>query len=1203
MNYRRSQSGVALVITLIMLSVITLIAVAFLALSQRERSSISSTMTATEAEAMANAALNRAHGDILAQMSSFIATNINAAGQLTRLALGPDLSVSLTGTNTYNNLTNMGTADYQVLTNLLYDPSPPVFSTNRIGSYEHVGYIDLNRNGRFDPTGWFDVLDSNGNPTGQTNFVIGDPQWIGVTARPNEPHSSSNRFIGRYAYLIIPVGRTLDVDFIHSNGKQAVPAPLSGFYRHDGHGSWEINLAAFLTDLNTNQWTYPPPPNGYNPDINVASRGTGFDDAREILSFRYRGALPSAQDIFGSAASIFEQDGIDQFANGAGAENDVANTPWPGAPNAQHFFSLHDFFNDKSTNYPGFTNHLFLASTKNDSFNRYTFYRMLAQLATDSAPEKRQVRRQPNGDFVDNARINLNYDNLAPSTAERFTNWSAETFFHTTADRLLRTYGFADNNNNPLSVTNLPVWRIEGGAPTNYYTPAVHRILQMTLNIFDAMTNRTDGAFEYPFYPTALRPLFQKRPNGEVFIIGYQEVLPGNAMQVTNALYWRDLNDPNDRNNLQKDDFVYGVPILIGAKKGYPNFNQFTFQTDIQFERRVQVWKDAGASLPTHAAQMFFVGVSNSFGLEAWNSYSNAFTRPLEMFTGLEVNSSLSNDEGFQTTNSYSISDYRGPSMNPLPIPWPGGQFRGVGPAANKLWTNQVVVPYRVYKDGQLLPGTNIWDVDFTMPQWVLSNSVHVRFFLFDKGHLVDAVGLAPVNLSTNITASIAGSGYYASLWATNKVRGQGSLQAITMTRGVETQLGISQGAVTFGNIPWDNFGNWNNTTLAQSGFRTFLTVASNSPVAITNQGFTPQIKVYRRIDWRANDPLVHHMDEDLRRDRESKPLFTGASTLFAGKRLVFDLGETNSPEYAPWRPDPSGDLSKTVLYANPFNTDPNITSSDAWDFPTNEYASIKFPSIGWLGRVHRGTPWQTIYLKPAAAHLPVDPTFNNWGQVHHSMRAHPTNDWKLADIFTVAPHPNASRGRMSVNQTNLAGWSAVLSGIEIPMADSGGSVVTNIIEPAVNDPRLDQLVTAINGRRQQLPGEVFSSLAEFVSVPELTLASPYLMSGGTTFAPQNRPLGDADYEALLEKILSLVKPGEPRFLIYAFGQSLKPAPQSILTDRDFLRLCINYEVTGELATRAVMRVDMVPVQNPPAGQPAVRPQAVIESFNILPPD
>ena len=34
---------------------------------------------------------------------------------------------------------------------------------------------------------------------------------------------------------------------------------------------------------------------------------------------------------------------------------------------------------------------------------------------------------------------------------------------------------------------------------------------------------------------------------------------------------------------------------------------------------------------------------------------------------------------------------------------------------------------------------------------------------------------------------------------------------------------------------------------------------------------------------------------------------------------------------------------------------------SDYWDFPTNLLSNLS-----WLGRVHRGTPWQTLYLKSA---------------------------------------------------------------------------------------------------------------------------------------------------------------------------------------------------------------------------------------------
>ena len=46
----------------------------------------------------------------------------------------------------------------------------------------------------------------------------------------------------------------------------------------------------------------------------------------------------------------------------------------------------------------------------------------------------------------------------------------------------------------------------------------------------------------------------------------------------------------------------------------------------------------------------------------------------------------------------------------------------------------------------------------------------------------------------------------------------------------------------------------------------------------------------------------------------------------------------------------------------NPYNLalkDPLVYSSDYWNFPTGQPLNLN-----WLGQVHRGTPWQTIYLK-----------------------------------------------------------------------------------------------------------------------------------------------------------------------------------------------------------------------------------------------
>src|SRR5690606_5482616 len=98
------------------------------------------------------------------------------------------------------------------------------------------------------------------------------------------------------------------------------------------------------------------------------------------------------------------------------------------------------------------------------------------------------------------------------------------------------------------------------------------------------------------------------------------------------------------------------------------------------------------------------------------------------------------------------------------------------------------------------------------------------------------------------------------------------------------------------------------------------------------------------------------------------------------------------------------------------------------------------FANIGELGRIHRGTPWQTLYLKSiytlqntpngvTAVPLPgTHPT--EWKKWAGSVGTHPMHDWKLLDVFTTAAHENATRGLLSVNQTNRAAWSAVLSGV-----------------------------------------------------------------------------------------------------------------------------------------------------------------------------
>jgi hypothetical protein len=131
------------------------------------------------------------------------------------------------------------------------------------------------------------------------------------------------------------------------------------------------------------------------------------------------------------------------------------------------------------------------------------------------------------------------------------------------------------------------------------------------------------------------------------------------------------------------------------------------------------------------------------------------------------------------------------------------------------------------------------------------------------------------------------------------------------------------------------------------------------------------------------------------------------------------------------------------------------------------------------------------------------------------------------------------------------------------------------------------------------------------LSTPELTVESPFLNYDTNKFDlndPQRAyGIPDEVYERIPQQVLSLLKSDEPRFVVYTFGQSLRPADRSIVTASGFYNICTNYQITGEVAAKAVMRLEEVP--SPPdrpqllgvPGYPKAR--VVVESYNLLPPD
>jgi hypothetical protein len=1268
---RNSQQGVALVITLILLSVITFLTVTFLVVTRREREQTQAQSNQTDASLAADAAVEQAKAMIVASMLArtngqdfglLVSTNyINTDGFDSRPGV-PDL----TNVNYDYQRGGGGLTPKMViqnLENLQILPRPPVYiTTNKLLPPDFRYYIDLNRNGVHDTNGFGTnyVGGSFKDPLGNqfpTTVFVGDPEWIGVLDKPYLPHSSSNQFVARYAFFAVPIGNDLDLNYIHNDAKlPKASSPFSiGYFRNQGFGSWEINLAAFLFYLNTNEWgnniLNGKPFYSYTTDINANSIGAAFSAAKSLLAYRYNNGvqnnylnLNSANTLFGiPLVNALESDYIDSYTHGPlwvtthGLTNDPDSVllarSWPGSDTPSHFFSSQDLFNPDPLNLlmgPEFVQPLLQAGLDtNNSYDRYTFYRMFQQMGFGSAPET-------------GGKINLNYVNVGGVGATNFIAWDPTQFFTNAADVMLRSLA----TNNPglypadLSITNIPLY------PNNFYTPAVNRLLQLAANIYDASTNVvTNGVAP----PDIFRPLFSVQmttdkgvPITNVLVSGYEPVkattVPHSlAINVPDGNYTlsRPLALPDDLQQIVSQGGVtnlYGVPYIVGAKKGLPNFNEMSYEVISQITRRVQINKVAAGTPRTgwKTNQMYQVGVSNIVGLEAWNSYSNTyparmnviFADDLRMF--LSVTNEHSNPPNItvystnlsfgQPVGSFVIAtNYIIPALS-----WPGFP-NSSAPSANaaSFWTlksNVFFVPDLVYVRAiPALVATNsalafepIPQAGQQVPHFLLNVANRLRAIIMDPDtHLVlDYVQLGQATNFTDLTAELTAGNNDSEVgvWNTNFSATTG------IPLGIQRQLDVSMGNFAVSTIVWQDATGENispgSMNAAVNGFSTWY----NSPAAGTNLvavlPFTPTAKFSQTWTYQANDPLVHYTLGDLNdpsalQGQTNHIVPPNNPTMVSSNAPLPNIGQVNV-RYHPWGYFPN--QTTDPGFNNLAVKDPQITRSDDWDFPTNKYANI-----GWLGRVHRGTPWQTVYLKSA----PIDKnTWTQWtGNTNQadSIVSQPTNDWKLLDLFTAAPDDNAARGRMSVNQTNFAAWAAIFNGVVAltPTNDTNPPrLIPVVIDTNGNDPNMALLINAINTRRAtnyagNTPFGVFTNLGDILSVPELTVASPFI---NTNNDPQGQVMSDGVYERIPQQVLGLLKVGQPRYVIYAYGQSLKPADHSILQSSAVpgaFGLCTNYQITGELETRTVVRFD----NSPMAGSKITQPRAVIESFNVLPPE
>jgi hypothetical protein len=534
----------------------------------------------------------------------------------------------------------------------------------------------------------------------------------------------------------------------------------------------------------------------------------------------------------------------------------------------------------------------------------------------------------------------------------------------------------------------------------------------------------------------------------------------------------------------------------------------------------------------------------------------------------------------------------------------------------------------------------------YPQPHWGLTMINNLQVIMVDHatGRLIDYVQLSGPNSIRDLTAEIL-NGWdtvvqdkidtgYNSQWDTNLING--------IPNGFASQYTVSQGngsptpyvAKYWGQDQQSAYDQMNAFLAFTMGSGAFtLTYPGYVPhpdqiaaAKMTNamqMAYTPTATVVQDIVWQANDPLVHYMASDL-----NNP--TAGNGLRIYLNWPGNLGQLNQ-RYMPWGGNPSTGVGTNMLAIK----DPLVSCSDNWDFPTN-----KFPTVGWLGRVHRGTPWQTVYLK-ASDVLSYPNNFGvygnngpnlwvNWtGNVNpfEATNTAPKKDRLLFDLFTTAFNDNATRGTLSVNvgptNANLAAWSALFAGVVVPTNLVGGYTIVNPAGvynptlPLAQQPAIVQIVQGINQRRTTFTNAdglvgTFEHVGDILAVPALTEQSPFFAG-----LDPNAQISDELMEWLPQQTMSLLRASSsPRYVIYCYGQALKPAPNSIYTGGGpFFGMVTNYQVVSEIATRAVVRFNsamtnvIVGTNNLVGGTnwfsvPVVtNNNAVIESFNILPPD
>ena len=689
--------------------------------------------------------------------------------------------------------------------------------------------------------------------------------------------------------------------------------------------------------------------------------------------------------------------------------------------------------------------------------------------------------------------------------------------------------------------------------PTNQYTPAVHRLLQVAANLYDATTNRVDLKSESPFMPHVFSPAFRRSGSGlnaQIWISGYVEETDTSVL--TKPII--DLTDPIQAQQISVSLFgvgdtnhvIHGIPLIIGAKKGLPNFNEFALENALQVTRRLEFRRNNTNSPVNATNQLYIFGISGNLGVEAWNSYSNTYPRALQMIVSGDIGLAVTNELGSVTYTNYFVMS----AVTNLPAStWTGYTTNAPAllihsfqiPLSNNISFLQTNIGFLQSAIGfedvtnlnpQLVGNT------FPVPQWFINLRTRLRYILVDTelNRIVDYVSVSSAEQPLDLTYRLAGNKQgvvrdvsAAGLWATNRIDNSNNQSVPTV--GIMNQILLGRGDLGYPN--WNSYlfdpTAGNDVTNAVKIFKANLyypLLGNPNGITISNVFYAPFMvshTLYQSVSWQANDPLVHYLKSDLT-DVTTPNTLTDIPQLFITN--YSKLGSLN-PRYKPWGGNPFKTIDPDAY--NLALKDPLVSRSDKWSFPTNVSSDYN-----WIAHVHRGTPWQTLYLK--SSNVVINPTWMQWTgdtNLADAQISSPTNDWHLVASLLWLLNPSNSNQQISANNPNTNAWRKVLDGMvvltnttpDVQLSVTNASPTFDFLTVSSNSPQAGIIANAVTLGRSNQPNQQFRHPSEVLGTPELSVNSPFLnTSNSINNLQQIRGISDEAYERIPVLLLPLLR-------------------------------------------------------------------------------